>query len=58
MGRSVVMRMPIVRTMRQPPMSVPRPMAAWHRSTIQNGTSSVLRDPVEYRSTTMTPIVF
>ena len=30
-GFSLVMRMPIVLTMRQPPNSVPRPIAAWQR---------------------------
>ena len=37
-GFSLVMRIPIVRTMRQPPVSVPRPIAAWHASTTQSGT--------------------
>ena len=31
---------PIVFTMRQPPNRVPRPMAAWQRSTTQNGTGN------------------
>ena len=35
---SLVIRMPIVRTMRHPPESVPRPIAAWQASTTQNGT--------------------
>src|SRR5205085_10886910 len=37
-GRMRVMPMPMVRTMRQPPNSVPRPMAIWHEITTQNGT--------------------
>jgi hypothetical protein len=37
-GRSRVMREPIVCTMRQPPNSVPSPIAAWQASTTQNGT--------------------
>ena len=37
-GFSCVMREPIVWTMRQPPISVPSPMAAWHVITTQNGT--------------------
>ena len=38
-GCSLVMREPIVFTMRQPPVSVPRPMAVWAASTTQIGTS-------------------
>ena len=37
-GRIRVMPMPIVRTMRQPPKSVPKPIATWHEITTQNGT--------------------
>ena len=37
-GRSLVMRIPIVFTMRQPPLIVPRASAAWAASTTQNGT--------------------
>ena len=37
-GCSLVRLWPIVRTMRQPPKAVPRPMAAWQISTTQNGT--------------------
>jgi len=33
----LVIREPIVWMMRQPPDSVPRPMAAWASSTTQNG---------------------
>src|ERR1043166_2386429 len=36
-GVSLVMRRPIVRTMRQPPINVPRPIAAWQEITTQNG---------------------
>ena len=38
MGRSLVMRMPIVFTMRQPPAIVPSPSAAWAAKITQNGT--------------------
>src|SRR5262249_58961333 len=37
-GRSLLMRMPIVLTIRQPPDRVPRPMAAWAAMITQNGT--------------------
>ena len=37
-GFSFVMRRPIVRTMRQPPESVPSAIAAWQASTTQSGT--------------------
>ena len=40
-GASFVIFVPIVRTMRQPPESVPRPMARCAASTTQNGTSKV-----------------
>jgi hypothetical protein len=47
-GVSLVMRSPMVRTMRQPPSRVPNPMAAWHASTTQNGTKkSPPRRPCE-----------
>ena len=36
-GCSLVMRDPIVWMIRHPPDSVPRPIAAWAASTIQNG---------------------
>src|SRR5512143_1652258 len=36
-GANFVMRMPIVRTIRQPPVMVPKPIAAWHDSTTQSG---------------------
>ena len=38
-GLSFVIRLPIVRTMRQPPVSVPRAMAAWAVRMIQTGIS-------------------
>src|SRR5262245_58372867 len=37
-GSSLVIFMPIVLTMRQPPLRVPRPIAAWQAITTQNGT--------------------
>src|ERR1043166_10150123 len=36
-GRSLVIFMPMVLTMRQPPNSVPSPIASWHEITTQNG---------------------
>src|SRR4051812_26944216 len=58
-GVSFVMRNPMVRTMRQPPIRVPIAIAAWHDSTTQNGTeNSVPRWPCEYNSTAMMPMVF
>ncbi len=38
MGRRSVMREPMVRTIRQPPNRVPRPIAAWQAMTTQKGT--------------------
>src|SRR5207244_2127283 len=50
---------PIVCTMRQPPNSVPSPIAAWQAITTHNGTwNSLPRRPCEYSSTAMMPIVF
>src|SRR4051812_7638996 len=58
-GVSLVMRSPMVRTMRQPPIKVPRAIAAWHDSTTQNGTEKCSpRWPCEYKSTAMMPMVF
>ena len=37
-GCSAVRRMPMVRTMRQPPNMVPSAMAAWQIRMTQNGT--------------------
>ncbi len=37
-GDNRVIFVPMVRMMRQPPNSVPRPMAAWQLSTTQIGT--------------------
>ena len=37
-GVSLVIRRPMVRTIRQPPISVPNAIAAWQASTTQNGT--------------------
>ena len=39
-GVSLVIRKPMVRTIRQPPISVPRAIAAWQASTTQNGTEN------------------
>src|SRR5258705_7317740 len=58
-GVSLVIRRPMVRTIRQPPIRVPSPIAAWHDSTTQNGTSKRSpRYPCEYSSTAMMPMVF
>ena len=47
-GVSLVIRRPMVRTIRQPPIRVPSAIAAWHDSTTQNGTeNSVPRCPCE-----------
>src|SRR5262245_38840359 len=40
-GLSLVRRIPIVLTMRQPPVSVPNPIAAWHDRITQSGTSAL-----------------
>src|SRR5436189_2976158 len=58
-GVSLVIRRPIVRTIRQPPIRVPSAIAAWHDNTTQNGTEKCApRYPCEYSSTAMMPIVF
>src|SRR5712691_13465059 len=58
-GVSLVIRRPMVRTIRQPPIRVPSAIAAWHDSTTQNGTeNSAPRYPCEYSSTAMMPMVF
>src|SRR5436309_2064305 len=58
MGVSLVIRKPMVRTMRQPPIKVPSAIAAWHASTTQNGTDNCSpRCPCEYSSTAMMPMV-
>src|SRR6476620_10486430 len=58
-GVSLVIRRPMVRTIRQPPIKVPRPIAAWHDSTTQNGTENSLpRYPCENSNTAMMPMVF
>ena len=50
---------PIVFTMRQPPVSVPRPMAVWADSTTQSGTSaSAGRWSAAMSRARMMPIVF
>jgi len=58
-GFSLVIRMPMVLTMRQPPKSVPRPIAAWQASTTQKGSGSlVLESPDAMSSIQMMPMVF
>ena len=59
MGVSRVILLPIVWTMRQPPRSVPSPIAAWQARTTQNGTSnSGPVSPWLNSSTAMMPMVF
>ena len=41
-GRSLVIREPIVFTIRQPPIAVPSAMAMWAARTIQSGMWSAL----------------
>ena len=58
-GCSRVSLVPIVRTMRQPPNSVPRAMAAWHDSTTHRGTAaSALTLLAAMSRARITPIVF
>src|ERR1700694_3153032 len=58
-GVSRVILKPMVRTIRQPPISVPSAIAVWHASTTQNGISKWSpRWPCEYSSTAMMPMVF
>src|SRR5674476_975042 len=48
-GVSLVIRSPMVRTIRQPPIRVPNAIAVWHASTTQKGTkNSVPSWPSEY----------
>src|SRR5437899_11183114 len=57
-GFSLVIFIPMVLTMRQPPKSVPRPIAAWQASTTQNGSGSLaLESPDEISSIQMMPMV-
>ena len=50
---------PIVLTIRQPPLNVPRPIAVWAARTTQSGTSDPTgRCPLPMRTARMTPIVF
>src|ERR1700691_5442439 len=58
-GVSLVIRRPMVRTMRQPPIRGPSAIAAWQASTTQNGTKNCSPScPCEYSSTAMMPMVF
>jgi hypothetical protein len=58
-GCSLVMRDPIVLTMRQPPVSVPSAMAVWADRTTHRGVDPPgLAWPVAMRRARMTPIVF
>ena len=58
-GFSFVRRMPIVFTMRQPPESVPRPIASWHDTITQSGRGDFgPRCPLAISIAMMMPIVF
>src|SRR6266545_6224194 len=58
-GFNLVILMPIVFTIRQPPASVPSAIAAWQAITTQNGTWNVGPDiPAANSSIAMMPIVF
>jgi hypothetical protein len=59
-GCSLQIFWPIVFTIRQPPMSVPRPIAAWHARTTHNGGSVCVAGiaPDAISTTKMMPIVF
>src|SRR5215471_2685772 len=58
-GLSLVIRIPIVLTMRHPPKSVPSPIAAWQASTTQKGSGSLaLERPEAMSSIQMMPMVF
>src|SRR4030081_3299351 len=58
-GVNLLIRKPMVRTIRQPAIRVTYAIAAWHASTTQNGTeNSAPRCPCEYSSTAMMPMVF
>ena len=63
-GCSLVIREPMVCTMRQPPVMVPRAMAAWAESTTHSGISGrapfgpEARNPPATSTAVMMPIVF
>ena len=59
-GLSLVRPMPIVLTMRQPPNSVPRPIAAWHARMTHSRhvRRSAHQVPLAISSAMMMPIVF
>ena len=57
---TVVIRLPIVLMMRQPPVAVPSAIAVAQRSLTHTGTvkCAALRWPVEINASAITPIVF
>ena len=61
-GASLVIRTPMVFTIRQPPNIVPRAMTLWHERMIHHGAclprSAAAMCPVETRISMMIPIVF
>src|SRR5512143_2977173 len=57
-GRSLVIFWPMVLTMRQPPESVPKAMAAWAARTTQSGMVKVLIQPAAKIRLAMIPMVF
>ena len=57
-GCSLVILLPIVFTMRQPPNIVPSAIAAWQIRMTQSGTSNFCRRPEATSRPVMIPIVF
>ena len=57
-GCSLVIFVPIVFTIRQPPNSVPNAMAAWQMRITQSGTSNFSRCPAATSRPVMMPMVF
>src|SRR2546430_3510455 len=53
-----VIRPPMVRTMRHPPLSVPRAIAAWAEKITHTGTRKVGRYFAENSTAAMMPMVF
>ena len=57
-GLSLVILIPIVCTIRQPPAKVPPAIAAWQVTITQNGKASYLPGLRKINSIQMTPMVF
>src|SRR6185437_7423019 len=58
MGLSLVMRPPMVRTIRQPPSAMPKPMPSAASATTQSGTAKVGMKWAANRAVAMMPMVF